>query len=274
MTEMHILEKIVASKRKEVAAAEVRVPLGQLIQRIERRPRVRPFGDRLSKPPIGRVNIIAEIKRASPSKGLIRGDLDPAAFAAACESGGAAALSVLTDKEFFRGSVIDLERARSATRLPALRKDFIVSVYQIYESAAIGADAILLITRILSPQQLREYLDLSRDLCLDALVEVHSEKELDAATAAGARLVGINNRDLDTFRTDIATSVRLATRLGAHQTGVAESGIHSREDLEKIVAAGIFNFLIGESIVRAQDTRGFLRQLLGQGGDAIAAKLF
>ena len=266
MTEMHILEKIVASKRKEVAAAEARVPLGQLVERIERRPPARPFLDRLSKPQNGRVNIIAEIKRASPSKGLIRADLDPAEFAAAYESGGAAALSVLTDQEFFRGSVADLERARSATRLPALRKDFIVSPYQIYESAAIGADAILLITRILSPQHLREYLNLSRHLRLDALVEVHSEEELDAATAAGACLVGINNRDLDTFRTDIATSVRLAARLGAHQTGVAESGIHSREELEKIVAAGIFNFLIGESIVRAQDTRGFLSRLVGKAG--------
>jgi indole-3-glycerol phosphate synthase len=264
VTEMQILEKIVCSKRKEVAAAEARVPLDQLLKRIERRPRVRPFLDRLSKPLSGRVNIIAEIKRASPSKGLIRGDLDPARFAAAYESAGAAALSVLTDNEFFRGSVADLERARSATRLPALRKDFIVSSYQIYESAAIGADAILLITRILSPLQLSEYLDLSRNLSLDALVEVHSEKELDAATAAGARLIGINNRDLDTFRTDIATSERLASRLWAHQTGVAESGIHSRSDIEKVVAAGIFNFLIGESIVRAQDTRGFLSRLVGQ----------
>jgi indole-3-glycerol phosphate synthase len=266
MTAMHILDKIVTSKRKEVAAAEARVPLEHLIQRLERRPAVRPFLERLSKTQNGRVNIIAEIKRASPSKGLIRGDLDPATFARKCESGGAAALSVLTETEFFRGSVADLERARSAVRLPVLRKDFIVSAYQIYESAAIGADAILLITRILSLQELREYLDLSRDLCLDALVEVHSEQELDAATAAGARLVGINNRDLDTFRTDIATSERLAARLWAHQTGVAESGVHSREDLEKIVAAGISNFLIGESIIRAQDTQGFVSRLVGQEG--------
>jgi indole-3-glycerol phosphate synthase len=264
VTKMHILDKIVASKQKEIAAAEARMSLGHLIEMIERRDAVRPFLDRLSEPPNGRVNIIAEIKRASPSRGLIRGDLDPAGFAAACESAGAAALSVLTDHEFFRGSVADLERVRSATRLPALRKDFIISSYQIYESAAIGADAILLIARILSRQQLREYLNLSRHLCLDALVEIHSEEELDAATAAGARLVGINNRDLDTFRTDIATSVRLAARLGGHQTGVAESGIHSRGDLEKIVAAGIFNFLIGESIVRAQDTQGFLSRLVGQ----------
>ena len=264
MTEMHILDRIVACKQEEVAAAKARVPLHRLIKRIERRSAVRPFLERLSQPQAGRVNIIAEIKRASPSKGLIRADLDPAGLALAYESGDAAALSVLTDTEFFRGSVADLVRARSATRLPVLRKDFIVSSYQIYESAAIGADAILLIARILSQRQLSRYLQLSRDLSLDALVEVHSEEELAAATQASAYLVGINNRDLDTFRTDIATSVRLAALLHAHQTGVAESGIHDRKDIERIAAAGIYNFLIGESIVRARNTCEFLKRLVRQ----------
>jgi indole-3-glycerol phosphate synthase len=144
-----------------------------------------------------------------------------------------------------------------------LRKDFIISSFQVFESVALGADAILLIVRILSNHQLEEYLSLSRELLVDALVEVHSEEELDAASEAGARLIGVNNRNLEVFKTDITMSIRLAQRFGPQQAGVAESGIHSREDILKIRAAGIFNFLVGESLVRADDTMGFLKKLLG-----------
>jgi indole-3-glycerol phosphate synthase len=147
--------------------------------------------------------------------------------------------------------------------LPVLRKDFLISSYQIYESVMIGADAVLLIVRALAVQQLSDYLALCQELGIDALVEVHSEKEFEVAALAGARLLGVNNRDLDTFITDINTSIQLAGLFEAHHVGVAESGIHDRGDIERITAAGIHNFLIGESLVRAEDTQGFLRSLIG-----------
>jgi indole-3-glycerol phosphate synthase len=260
---VHILDRIVAKKKDEVAEAKKAVPEADLEQRARARTDMRSFSTSLAQPGPQGINIIAEVKRASPSKGVIRADLDPAEYASRYESAGASAMSVLTDEGFFRGSFNDLRSAREATRLPVLRKDFIISSYQVIESVALGADAILLIVRILSEQQLKEYLSLSRELLVDALVEVHSEEEFDAASEAGARLIGVNNRNLDVFKTDINTSVRLARRFEPQQTGVAESGIHSREDILKIRAAGIFNFLIGESLVRADDTRGFLKNLLG-----------
>ena len=259
---MHILDRIVAKKRAEIAGLKETVPLADLELKAKTRTDIRPFLKSLSQPGPHGVNIIAEVKRASPSKGVIRDNLDPVQYARKYESAGAAAMSVLTDEGFFRGSVDDLVCARSAVELPVLRKDFIVSSYQIHESVAIGADAVLLIVRILSQQQLRDYLALSRELLVSSLVEVHSEEEFDIASEAGALLIGINNRDLDVFKTDIHTSIRLAKRLTAEQTGVAESGINSREDIMRIYNAGIFNFLIGESLIRAEDTRGFLKQLL------------
>lgn len=260
---MHILDRIVAQKRDEVAEAQKMVQAADLVQKIKARKDFRPFLRSLARPGPHGVNIIAEVKRASPSKGVIRPDLDPAAYARTYESAGAAAISVLTDEAFFRGSADDLKKARAAVGLPVLRKDFIISSYQIYESAALGADAVLLIARILSQQQLREYLSLSRELQVAALVEVHSEEEFDMASAAGAVLIGVNNRDLDVFKTDIHTSIRMARRFTPEQIGVAESGIHSREDILKIRAAGLYNFLIGESLVRAGDARRHLQDLLG-----------
>jgi indole-3-glycerol phosphate synthase len=259
----HILDRIVAKKKSEVAEAEKSIPLARLCKVTEERIDYRPFMNALSQPGSHGVNIIAEIKRASPSKGEIRADLDPADYARRYESAGAAAISVLTDRGFFNGSADDLSRARAAVGLPVLQKDFIISSYQVYEAAALGADAVLLIVRILSEQQLRDYLALSRALKVDALVEVHSEAEYDIASEAGALLIGVNNRDLDVFKTDINTSVRLAQKLMPGQIGVAESGIHSRGDILKIRDAGMFNFLIGESLVRADDTHGFMKDLLG-----------
>ncbi len=260
---LHILDRIVAKKKAEVAEAKKAIPLDRLLKFAEKRNDYRPFLTALSQPGPHGVNIIAEVKRASPSKGVIRADLDPADYARRYESARAAAMSVLTDRGFFNGSADDLSSARAAVELPVLRKDFIISSYQVYETVALGADAILLIVRILSDQQLRDYLALSRALQVDALVEVHSEVEYDIASEAGALLIGVNNRDLDVFKTDINTSVRLAKRFLPGQIGVAESGIHSRNDILKIRDAGIFNFLIGESLVRADDTRGFMENLMG-----------
>jgi indole-3-glycerol phosphate synthase len=207
------------------------------------------------------MNVIAEIKRASPSKGKIREDADPAEYARMYELGGAAAISVLTDQDFFGGSAGDLRKVKLASSLPTLRKDFIISSYQVYESAVMGADAILLIVRALLPQSLRDLLSLCLAVGLDALVEAHNETEFEVAAKAGARLIGINNRDLVTFNTDISTSIRLAGRAGAGQVLVAESGIHTRSDIERLLDAGIWNFLIGESLMKLDDPVKFLEVL-------------
>lgn len=258
-----ILDAIVRKKKAEVATARESVSEA-LLRRLAGAPRDRrPFAGALASPGPSGVNIIAEIKRASPSKGSIRPHLDPTAYARLYEEGGADALSVLTDTSFFQGSADDLKAARSAVRLPVLRKDFIISPYQIFESAAMGADAILLIVRILGPAQLRDYLSLAGDAGLDVLVEVHSEPELETAVQAGATLIGINNRNLRTFDTDVRRASRMAGFLKPPRVPVAESGIQSRGDIEMLAAAGIFNFLIGESIVRSPDPAGFIRSLKG-----------
>ncbi len=260
--EKDFLKKIVERKKEEVAAAKKSFPESQLREKAFISRKRRPFLKKLEKPGPSGVNIIAEIKRASPSKGPIRPDLNPAAYAMEYEMGGAAALSVLTDQPHFQGSIEDLIRARQACTLPVLRKDFLISSYQVYESSVSGADAVLLIVRILSRQQLKDYLNLSLELKMDALVEVHSEKDLEAATLAGARLIGINNRNLSSFKTDINTSIRLVSLLEPNQVAVAASGIKSRKDIEKNQDAGIHNFLIGESLVRAENPRDFLKSLI------------
>jgi len=256
------LLKIIDRKKEEVAADRRTRSLADLqAQAAPRRPR--PFFDVLRRPDPGGINIIAEIKRASPSRGNLRPNLDPAVLAAHYESGGAAALSVLTDQAFFKGSLADLRAARGACRLPVLRKDFIISSYQIYASAAAGADAVLLIVRVLSEGQLAEYLALCRELSLDALVEVHAVDELETAAAVGARLIGINNRNLASFDTDVGHAVRLARQLGPNQVPVAASGITGRSDIEKSLSAGIFNYLIGESLVKSPNPARVLDALRG-----------
>ena len=255
------LTQIVASKKQEVAAAQKRIPENRLREKALAPNQRRPFFERLKQPGPSGLNIIAEIKRASPSKGPIRPDLDPALLAKQYEKGGAAALSVLTDKPFFQGSLEDLQKAGNATGLPVLRKDFLISSYQIYESAVSKADAVLLIARILSKEQVRDYLALCRELNLDALVEIHSEKDLAAATWAGAKLIGINNRNLSSFETDIQTATRLVSLLEPDQIPVAASGIRNRQDIETNQSFGIHNFLIGESLVRANNPEAFLKEL-------------
>lgn len=216
-----------------------------------------------TRPPSSPVRLIAEIKRVSPSKGPLRPDLNPAALAQAYARGGAAALSVLTDAPFFGGSLEDLAAARKAVSLPVLRKDFIVSEYQIYEARAAGADAVLLIVRAVSPAFLRDALALCEALKLAALTEVHDETELETALACGARIVGVNNRNLQTFETNLETSIRLRSQIPKDRIMVAESGIRDRCDVQRLQAAGIFNFLIGESLVRAPDPEAAVRGLLG-----------
>ncbi len=257
----NILDRITADKKEEISAARRQEPEAALRRRAEEREAPRPLAVALGKSQPDRIGIIAEIKRASPSRGIIREPLDPADYARRYQAGGAAALSVLTDTPYFRGSLADLAAARRVVSLPVLRKDFLLSPYQIYESAAAGADAVLLIVRLLERGQLRDYLDLCRELRLDALVEVHDEPDLDQAAQAGAELVGINNRDLATFATDTNLAARLAARLEPDQVAVAASGIRGADDVRRTRQAGIYNFLVGESLVRAEDTVGFLRQL-------------
>ena len=261
-----ILNQIVSHKKQEIKAARKLRSEASLRAELPPIKTRRSFYDRLATSNPQDINIIAEIKRASPSKGLIRPDLDPALYAREYERGGAAALSVLTDQDFFKGSVDDLKTARRAASLPVLRKDFIISAYQIFETAVIGADALLLIAAILSPLQLQDYLALCQELRLDALVEIHDEDEHQKVTRAGAKLIGINNRNLKTFHTDIGTSISMAARLAKHQVGVAESGIRTPDDIDAVRRAGICNFLIGESLVRADSPRLLLQSLISSPG--------
>ncbi len=256
-----ILQQIVERKKAEIEAARRMIPESRLATTARNPVQRRPFLPAVSSSTASKIHIIAEIKRASPSKGIIRQDLDPAKWAQIYENGGAAAISVLTDREFFKGGPEDFKAARKACNLPMLRKDFLISSYQIYESAVLGADACLLIVRILEESALKDYLALCSELGMEALVEVHTADEIETAKRVGARLVGINNRNLKSFETDVATSASLALLLNADQTAVAESGIWSRKDVESLAEAGIRRFLIGESIVRSEDPAAFLKIL-------------
>ena len=206
--------------------------------------------------------IIAEIKQASPSGGVLMEDFDPAAIARAYQQGGAAALSVLTDAKHFKGSLADLESARAAVKLPALRKDFTIDSYHVHEAAAHGADAILLIAAILTERQMRDFRELAEGYRMSALVEVHDQEELQQAIASGARIIGVNNRNLHTFRVDLAVSLRLAEKIPAGVVKVAESGIHSAADILRLREVGYQAFLVGEHLMKAQDPAQALRALL------------
>jgi len=206
--------------------------------------------------------IIAEIKQASPSGGVLMEDFDPAAIARAYQQGGAAALSVLTDAKHFKGSLADLESARAAVKLPALRKDFTIDSYHVHEAAAHGADAILLIAAILTERQMRDFRELAEGYRMSALVEVHDQEELQQAIASGARIIGVNNRNLHTFRVDLAVSLRLAGEIPNGVVKVAESGIHSAADILRLREAGYQAFLVGEHLMKAPDPAQALRALL------------
>ena len=209
------------------------------------------------------VALIAEVKKASPSAGIIRADFDPVQIAREYEAVGAAALSVRTDKKFFQGQLEYLRLIRQAVRLPLLRKDFIIDERQLHETALAGADAVLLIVAILDDAQLKDYRALAGKLRLAALVEVHDDRELDRALNAGAEIIGINNRDLKTFRTNLVTTEKLAARIPAGKIIVAESGIHSRADVRRVASAGARAILVGESLMRSSDIAGKVKELLG-----------
>lgn len=251
---MTILDEILENKRRELETARRSLPDAALAEKLRaHRDPVRGFRRTLTRaePPA----IIAELKRRSPSRGLIRADFEPAACARAYAEGGAAALSVLTDRRYFGGELAYLGVVRRAVGLPLLRKDFVVDAYQVDEARLAGADAVLLITAALSPEELGGLVKRAADRGLDALVEVHDERELEVALAAGADLVGVNNRDLRTFEVDLGVTERLARRLPDPDAVllVAESGIHSPEDVARLRAAGAGAFLVGESLMREAD---------------------
>lgn len=260
-----ILQRILAVKAAEVAAARAVVAQGELERRAAAAPPPRDFAgairDRILA---GRAAIIAEIKRASPSKGVIRADYDPAAIARSYESAGAACLSVLTDREFFQGDAEHLKSARGACRLPVLRKDFVVDPWQVFESRAMGADCILLIAAALAPSAMAALESIALGLGMSVLVEVHDAVELEAALKLKTPLVGINNRDLRTFRTRLETTLELLPRVPPGRIVVTESGILAREDVARMRAGGVNAFLVGEAFMRAADPGAELARLFNE----------
>jgi indole-3-glycerol phosphate synthase len=259
-----ILQRILAVKREEIVAAAAIEPLPALRARAAERRDLRDFEGALrARVGAGRPAVIAEVKKASPSKGVLREEFDPAAIGASYARGGAACLSVLTDVQFFQGAPDYLDDARRASGLPVLRKDFIVDEYQVAQSRAWGADCILLIAAALAPAQLLELEAAARELGMAVLVEVHDAKELDAALAMKTRLIGINNRNLRTFEVRLATTLDLLPRIDSGRLVVTESGILTREDVAAMRAAGVHAFLVGEAFMRAPDPGAELARLFG-----------
>lgn len=258
------LKTILEIKAEEVAAAKRHQPLASLRREAEETPARADFRAAMAAGTREDVGIIAEIKKASPSKGDIRPDLDPAAYAESYQEAGARAISVLTESRYFKGSLADLEIACRHSDLPILRKDFITSTYQIFEAKKAGASAVLLITTMLSRDQQADYTSLIRELGMEPLVEINSEWEFEQAYATAASVVGINNRNLSTLEVDPDAATRIADILPDEIVAVEASGISCREDMAGGLDAGIFNFLVGESIVRADDTQAFIRLLRGE----------
>lgn len=260
-----ILQKIVAHKREEVAVAQAKFPMARLLQRlelVEDRPRGFIRGLRAMHES-GGTAVIAEVKKGSPSKGVIRADFDPITIAETYQAHGAVCLSVLTDEKFFLGHLNYLGLIREQVSLPLLRKDFICDPYQIVEARAFGADAVLLIAAMLDLGQLREFNACARELRLDVLLEVHDETELELALQTDCELIGINNRSLRTFVTDLGTTERLRPLVPADRFVVAESGINGRADVERLLKAGAGAFLIGEALMREDDIGAKLEELIG-----------
>jgi len=268
------LSRIVEAKRAELAASRLRVPLAELEARIEPRRAPGLFRQALvsggtpggpRRPGSGAdCAIIAEVKKASPSRGVLCADFNPGAIALGYRQAGARALSVLTDAEFFQGSLDDLTQAKAASGLPVLRKDFTLDGYHLYEAAVAGADAVLLIVAILEPAELARLIGLSRDIGLDALVEVHSGEELGVALDAGAGIIGVNNRDLKTFEVSLDTSMQLIDAIPDEVVAVSESGLRTAEDVDRLRSAGFDAFLIGERFMTEKDPGAALGRLLSQ----------
>jgi indole-3-glycerol phosphate synthase len=259
---MTVLERIVEDTRAEVVRRRSATPLADLEAALADRPEGRPFSEALLRPGI---SLIAEHKRRSPSAGVIRDGATVPEIVLAYERGGAAAVSILTEPFHFGGSLDDLREARAASELPVLRKDFVVDGYQLYESAAAGADAVLLIVAALEPDHLYDLLQQARALDLDALVEVHDERELEVALDVEADVVGINNRDLSDFSVDIERTYELLSDVPAGKTVVSESGFSTRDELDELERVGVDAVLIGETLMRAEDVEAACRALTGGG---------
>ncbi|PYS81426.1 MAG: indole-3-glycerol phosphate synthase TrpC [Acidobacteria bacterium] len=266
----NFLSKIIEKKKERLAEAKRLRPLEELRREaLKARAGARRHALREALADAERVNVIAEFKRASPSKGEIRGVASAGETANSYERGGAVAVSVLTEEDFFRGSLRDLAEVKESVRLPVLRKDFILEDYQVFESAAAGADALLLIVAALDDATLARLLTLAEDeLGMDVLVEVHTAEELGRASEAGARIVGVNNRDLHTFEVSLETSVELATRAPCGSLLVSESGLRDAADIARLRACGFNAFLVGETLMRAERPEEALRSLVTRGGDA------
>jgi len=262
MPQATILEDILAQKRREIERDSAIRSLAELeaaaLARTDKRPFIAALRQRIAahKPAV-----IAEIKKASPSKGLIRADFDPVTIARQYEQAGATCLSVLTDREFFQGANEYLQQARAACSLPVIRKDFMIDRYQIAEAAALGADCVLLIVAALAPASLRELAAYARQIDIDTLVEVHDARELDIALEAGFDLIGVNNRNLHTFETSLDVTWELASRLPAGALLVTESGINTPADVDAMIARGIYGFLIGEAFMRASHPGARLQEM-------------
>jgi indole-3-glycerol phosphate synthase len=254
-----MIEQLIAGARQGVDTRRRELPQADLESRLSGRGEDRPFSEALVRPGL---SLIAEFKRRSPSAGEISATAEVPAQVSAYESGGAAALSVLTDEPHFGGSLDDLRAARAACGLPIIRKDFIVDSYQLYEAAVNGADAVLLIVRALDDEQLRALHEEARSIDLDCLVEVHKESELETALTADADVIGINNRDLDDFRVDVQTTFELMPDVPAGKTVVSESGIADRSTLEELERVGVDAVLIGEALMRAEDPAAKVRELI------------
>jgi indole-3-glycerol phosphate synthase len=261
-----ILDEIVRFRRDDVARAARATPSKALEQSAAYSAPRRGFAQRLRR---GGIAIIAEVKKASPSRGVIRPDFDPVAIARAYEDAGAAGVSVLTEERFFQGHIDHVAQIRRAVKLPILRKDFLIDPYQVVEARAYGADAVLLIVAVLGNRQLDEMLTAASEHGLDVLVEVHDESELERALAAGAEIIGINNRDLRSFVTTLATAERLRPLVPAGAIPVAESGISGPADIARLRRAGFDAFLIGETLMRASDPAAKLRELLCQSSGGV-----
>jgi indole-3-glycerol phosphate synthase len=258
-----ILDDIIANKKEELAGTKRRSSLAEVKARAADAGPARGFGKALSRS--GAIRLIAEVKKASPSKGVIRGDFDPVRIAQAYEQAGASCISVLTEEKFFQGRLEYLAAIRKAAGLPLLRKDFIIDEYQVYEARAAGADAVLLIAACLEKDQMAEYLGIAGQLGLDALVESHTYRELDKALLAGATLVGINNRDLSTFTVSLDTTLDLLKDIPDDRIVVSESGIKTRDDVVKLEKAGVDAVLVGEGLMREKDIGKKVKELLGKG---------
>jgi indole-3-glycerol phosphate synthase len=256
----NLLERIVAARRAGLPRQQYRMPQAALRMAVKKAAPVRDFQGALSRDGI---NIIAELKKASPSRGMIRAEFRPAELAQQLAAAGAAAFSVLTEEEFFQGSIAHLRAAHAASNLPVLRKDFIFDPWQVWEARAAEADSFLLIVAILDSARLRELLAVGRELGMEPLVEVHTQEELRRALDAGARILGVNNRDLRTFEVNLETSLALVAEIPDECIAVSESGLRSAEDLRQLRAAGFDAFLIGEHLMAAGDPAAALQALLG-----------